>query len=68
MELADLFSPGSNLADIPGHFVGMPLKRWKLEKLSEQARATYLPVTPSDAPLSKKAIWSPRDSYGMKSI
>ena len=69
MELSELFSPGSHLSDVPPDFRGMPYREWRLKEISRQAdewRKTRL-----NAPMQKwqnRAIWTPRDSYGMKGV
>jgi hypothetical protein len=66
MELRDLFTSGSRLADVPPHFRGMPFKQWRRLQLAKQCSEYLSKLKPEDAPLSKQRIWNPRDSYGLK--
>jgi hypothetical protein len=66
MNLSDLFSPGSHLADVPPEFRGMPLRQWQALKIAEQCSQYVATKDPDRAPLSKQRIWTPRDSYGIK--
>lgn len=68
MELRDLFSTGSHLSDVPVHFHGMTLLEWTAKKWTEQCNRYLATLPKEDAPLSKKAVWTPRDSYGLKGI
>ena len=68
MALRDLFSPGSHLSDVPADFRGMPLKEWQRKTIEKQAEEYRATLDPADAPLSKKAVWTPRDSYGIKGL
>lgn len=60
----------TKLADVPPNHRGMPFRAWRNADLDKQSAAHKRAITtkPEDAPLAKKAIWTPRDSYGMKSI
>ena len=68
--LGDLMSPGSTLADVPPDFQGMRYKDWAIQMISKQCEEWRKanPMNPEDAPLSKKAVATPRDGYGMKGM
>ena len=66
--LEELYSPGTKLREVQEDFRGMPLKLWQRLKLDELAARNRQTLNPADAPLSKKAIATPRDSYGWKSL
>jgi hypothetical protein len=66
MNLADLFSSGSHLSDVPPEFRGMPLRQWQELKTAEQCSRYIAMLNPENAPLSKQRVWTPRDGYGMK--
>jgi hypothetical protein len=71
MELSDLYPAGTPLCEVAPEFRGMSLRRWQWKKLIEQRieLARRQPkINPEDAPLSQKAVWTPRDDYGMKGI
>ena len=67
-ELGDLFSPGSHLSDVPPHFEGLSFARYRLPCISEQAEAFRKKQRPSEPALSRKAIATPRDNYGYRSL
>jgi hypothetical protein len=67
MELSDLYPAGTPLSEVAPGFRGMPLREWQWKQLREQNSAQPK-SNPEDAPLSKKAVWTPRDDYGMKGI
>lgn len=66
MELRELFSPGSKLADVPIHFRGMTLLEWRGKNIEKQCNEYLKTLDPDKAPISQKRIWTPRDGYGMK--
>lgn len=68
MELSELFSRGSKRSDVPDHFHGMRLREWKLKQVSSQAEEYRKTLEDTVPALNRKRIWSPPDSYGMKSI
>lgn len=68
MELADLFSPGSKLSDVPLSFRGMTLLEWRRADIHRQCSEYLAKLDPANAPLSKQKLWTPRDSYGLKGI
>lgn len=68
MEMRDLFSPGSKLSDVPLSFRGMTLLEWRRADIHRQCSEYLATLNPETAPLSKKAIWNPRDSYGLKGL
>jgi len=68
MELKDLFSTGSHLADVPADFRGMPMSRWLSMQITEECSKYVATLDPEKAPLNRKAVWTPRDDYGMKGV
>lgn len=69
MTLADLYPRGTKLADVPGHFRGMGLRQYEMldiERQCEEYRRS-IRVAPEEAPISRKRVWSKRDSYGWRS-
>lgn len=66
--LEELYSPGTKLAEVKPEFTGMDRALWNRLKLDEQFAAYYRTLDSASAPLSKKAVASPRDSYGMKGM
>jgi len=68
MELSDLFSPGSKLSEVPISFHGMTVMEWQRADIHRQCSEYLATLDPNEAPLSKKKIWTPRDSYGLKGI
>jgi hypothetical protein len=63
-----LFSRTVKLADVPPDFRGIPLHSWRLQEISRQCAAHVATLDSANAPLSRKAIWNPRDDYGWKGI
>ncbi len=69
MELEDLFTTGSHLADVPADFRGMPLGQWRGLQIAAQCTKYVAKFTAEDraqAQLSQKRVWHFRDGYGMK--
>lgn len=66
--LDDLLPRGTKLADAPVGAKGLPMALWRKLMMDEMFAASYKIALGSEAPLSKQRVWSPRDSYGMKSV
>ena len=70
MELAQLYSRGTKMAEVDPDFRGMPLNEWQWAKLSLQAEThrRRLAEQGFQAPIESKPITRPRDEYGMKGL
>lgn len=64
-----LFSRGSHLSDVPDHYHGISRRSWLLKQIREQC-SEYLRALPANAPtpLAEKALATPRDNYGYRSL
>jgi hypothetical protein len=67
-QLGDLYPPGTPLAEVNPDFRGMDRKLWQRLKVFGQGEAHRKTLNPEDAPISKKAVWTPRDDYGLKGV
>jgi len=64
-----LYPRDSHLSDVPPDFHGQPYKQWLRDE--QDANFARRRDTPNGAPGTKwrnKAIWTKRDSYGVKSL
>jgi hypothetical protein len=66
--LAELYPEGTSLSEVNPDFRGMPLKRWRKLKDREQCEAWLAALDKSNAPINRKSVATPRDSYGIKGI
>jgi len=68
MTLSDLYPASTPLREVHPDFCGMPYRQWLTLKMKEQAEAYRATLNPADAPILRKAPWTPRDDYGMKGM
>lgn len=67
--LAQLYPADTPMSEVSPDFAGMSLRTWRSLKIAEQAEAyrkTRVGAKPEK--WQGRAIWTPRDSYGMKSV
>lgn len=67
MELAQLYSHGTKLAEVSPDFRGMSWKDWQVRNVTKWATPWLADHAGSD-PLKNKKIAGPRDSYGWRSL
>lgn len=67
MELAELYSRGTRLADVKPDFRGMKWREWQLRNVTRWA-VSWLADHAGENPLKDKKISTPRDNYGWRSI
>ena len=64
-----IYSPGTTLAEVAPWFKGVSWQKyanaWMTEACNQYLRELKTPK--AEAPLSQKAVWTPRDSYGWRS-
>lgn len=77
MDLTALYTHGTKLAEVSPEFRGMPLNewlhKWELQQVTVQAAEhdrRFRDSMPAgyEHPLSRKAVSTPRDDYGMKGV
>lgn len=65
-KLEELYTRGTTLKEVAPDVVGLPLKLWQKLDMERQGAEYRRTLDTSEAPLSKKAVATHRDNYGMK--
>lgn len=65
-KLDDLYTTGTTMKEADPLAIGLPLKLWRKLDIERQCNEYLRTKDPKDAPLSKKAVATPRDNYGIK--
>ena len=66
--LEQLYPRGTPKNEVDGNFRGMSWEMWWALELRAQINAYLARLDPEQAPLKDQAVWTPRDSYGKKSL
>lgn len=67
MDLTQIYSRGTKLAEVKPDFRGMPWQEWQARNVTRMA-VTWLAQHAGEDPLHGRKISTPRDNYGWRSL